>query len=627
MYKQCARFLGWLFVLMGLAVPVLAQDLNTQAAHFKVRRFVVHWTLQSDASSVKEIEVEREALTPTGAQLIGKYAQQINPQLQTMELVKAYTQKPDGRQIPVSPDGIQVQKGIATALTGVSWPDGQIHQVTFADLQVGDRAYWHVRIHQHTPELPGWARFYEYLPPNMAFDEALIRIEAPQSLHLNLQSQGWRETRQQNGQNIVHLFERSQPEPRLVDPNGVNTFNAFPRVVASTLGEHTELGRLFDQKARAQVRVTDEVKRLAESITRQSQTDQDKAADIYRWMQRNIRYVAIYLGQGGWVPHSVEWILDKRYGDCKDHAVLMQALLLAVGIQADTVLLYAGNEFELPEWPVGFSHCMVYLPRWGLYLDSTSTETPFGQLHWLDADKPVVVVSEAGARLQRTPSTTPELNRALVRSRYRIEADGKGHGEVQVEAQGYAAIELKQQLERIPAGLTGMAVQRILESSGWRGKGFARYPRVRWDQTDQSLSLVDLQIDNFVANPSAGSFSVHPELRLPLYIRTRIGNYNAPSRSLAITCIPFQLREEFEIEWADSYHLLSLPPSLKLHHTSGIDYEAHIEREGQTVRGWRQFTQSNPHHACPPEVYAERRSTMHAITQHLARGVLYEQRP
>jgi transglutaminase-like putative cysteine protease len=40
-------------------------------------------------------------------------------------------------------------------------------------------------------------------------------------------------------------------------------------------------------------------------------------------------------------------ILDKRYGDCKDHATLMEALLQTAGIASTPVLINAGNSYKL----------------------------------------------------------------------------------------------------------------------------------------------------------------------------------------------------------------------------------------------------------------------------------------
>jgi transglutaminase-like putative cysteine protease len=70
-----------------------------------------------------------------------------------------------------------------------------------------------------------------------------------------------------------------------------------------------------------------------------------------QWVSKNIRYVAIDIGNSGIVPHDADSVLANAYGDCKDHAVLYSALLKAKGIQSETVLINLGEAYTLPTWP------------------------------------------------------------------------------------------------------------------------------------------------------------------------------------------------------------------------------------------------------------------------------------
>src|SRR5207237_6980278 len=51
----------------------------------------------------------------------------------------------------------------------------------------------------------------------------------------------------------------------------------------------------------------------------------------------------------GWTPHEPSEIIKLRYGDCKDHATLMGALLAAKGIASEAVVVNAGNVYTLPQ--------------------------------------------------------------------------------------------------------------------------------------------------------------------------------------------------------------------------------------------------------------------------------------
>ncbi|MBT64148.1 MAG: hypothetical protein CML13_13150 [Puniceicoccaceae bacterium] len=96
-----------------------------------------------------------------------------------------------------------------------------------------------------------------------------------------------------------------------------------------------------------------------------------------------LRYVAIEFGIGGFRPRTPEQTITNRYGDCKDKANLLIALLKEMGIEAQFVLInrMSSTDPEFPGWQ--FNHAIAYVPAAeeqteDLWLDSTDTTTPFG---------------------------------------------------------------------------------------------------------------------------------------------------------------------------------------------------------------------------------------------------------
>ena len=82
-------------------------------------------------------------------------------------------------------------------------------------------------------------------------------------------------------------------------------------------------------------------------------------------MKKNIRYVGVYLSAGRVVPHDAASVLRNKFGDCKDKATLMAALLAAKGIASEQVLINFGNAYTLPDPPnmAAFNHVILYLPE------------------------------------------------------------------------------------------------------------------------------------------------------------------------------------------------------------------------------------------------------------------------
>ena len=300
-----------------------------------------------------------------------------------------------------------------------------------------------------------------------------------------------------------------------IDSNAANLITSTPRVMASTFRDHTQLAAAFAQQFNAKALVTDQVIKLAQTITGGKTTSKEQVAAIHNWVRKNIRYVAVYLGAGGWVPHDIGWILKNGYGDCKDHALLLQTLLKAVNIEAAPVLISTANEYVLAELPVGFNHCIVYIPDLNLFSDPTDGRIPPGALPWADSDKPVVVALSEGAKIMRTPAFTSANNHVTVRTELAISKEGKATGSIWIDAVGASATTLQDRLIQIPASMKGIAIQKLLEESNLVGRGIAQYAAVQRDTQAQSLKIADLEIDNLLNDPTAGSVNPHPALNLP----------------------------------------------------------------------------------------------------------------
>ena len=120
------------------------------------------------------------------------------------------------------------------------------------------------------------------------------------------------------------------------------------------------------------------------------------------WFVQDIRYVSIQMGigrGGGYRPRQASEVLQRGYGDCKDKANLLCALVRAMGGRAWLVPVYSGDpDYVHEEWasPQQFNHCIAAIsvsdscrapaiaqhPVLGrlLYVDPTDPDTPCGEL-------------------------------------------------------------------------------------------------------------------------------------------------------------------------------------------------------------------------------------------------------
>ena len=208
------------------------------------------------------------------------------------------------------------------------------------------------------------------------------------------------------------------------------------------LGAWSGVGRFVRDIESDRAVPSPEVAEVARSLTA-SLTDPDaKIRAIYEFVQSKINYVAISLDIGGWQPHASGDVLKYRYGDCKDKATLMIAMLRALGITANSVSINTRDD-GLPDMDspgLIFNHAIVAVPRAEggyLFLDPTSTDAPFGDLPWQDQGVPVVVVKEDGTvDLVETPLLAPERNRRRHTVTAVVLPDGTLEGTYVIEAWG-----------------------------------------------------------------------------------------------------------------------------------------------------------------------------------------------
>jgi hypothetical protein len=116
------------------------------------------------------------------------------------------------------------------------------------------------------------------------------------------------------------------------------------------------------------------VQEQARSLAAGLDNDEAKIAALTHHVQTNYTYKAIEFGRRARIPNKPAEIVRNKYGDCKDHAVLLQQMLQAVGVPARLVLasLRGPVQEDLPSLDQ-FDHMLLFVPgrAAGSFLDCT----------------------------------------------------------------------------------------------------------------------------------------------------------------------------------------------------------------------------------------------------------------
>jgi hypothetical protein len=214
-----------------------------------------------------------------------------------------------------------------------------------------------------------------------------------------------------------------------------------------------DMGKWQAELASGRRDVTPEINQKVAALTVGASTALLKMQRIAEFMQKDIRYVAIELGIGGFQPHSAADVFTHRYGDCKDKATLMSAMLKQASIDSYYVVINSRRGAVGPETPPMvflFDHMIlaIKLPdeaqgppyqalmnhqKLGrlLIFDPTNEKTPLGQLSGDLQGNYALLVTPDGGELVETPQLPPRSNGITRKAKLVLEAHGSLHGDVE----------------------------------------------------------------------------------------------------------------------------------------------------------------------------------------------------
>lgn len=245
---------------------------------------------------------------------------------------------------------------------------------------------------------------------------------------------------------------------------------ATQQVSIKTFANWSDVAAWMAELEDPQVQVDDALARKAYELTALAKTEYDKVRAIATYVQ-NIQYISIQTGLGrggGYRPHSSIEVFAKSYGDCKDKANLMRAMLKVVGIDAIPVSIYSGDpNYVRANWPSPqqFNHCIIAVkvsdatqastviqhPKLGrlLIFDPTDSETPIGDLPDHMQGSLALLDSKLATELVTMPTTPPEMNQLERIATLQLQADGAIAGQILENAKGQIAVEFRSQFRQL----------------------------------------------------------------------------------------------------------------------------------------------------------------------------------
>src|ERR1700730_4440425 len=310
-------------VLCGAAACVVLSALMTSLAlaeqpyepPVSLERLTYTFMVNADGSYREVCEVTIRIETPQAIVSEGARRIAYASSRETVKSIDAWIIQPDGTKIIVPPESIRTQDE-GTQGGSSEFSDTKYKVIVFPQVRVGSRLYWRSESFVHTPLFPGQF-FQDYtLSPLWRVEHWDVDITLPAGKALYVAKRGVDggfESRTADADHYRFTYER----PTSVSPDeyAVSEDDYADLLHVSTLPDVLAVGRLYQANAAPKAAVTDKIRARALNLTTGLAEEHEKARALYDWVSKNIRYVSVTLGSGGYGPHPADEVLAHEYGD------------------------------------------------------------------------------------------------------------------------------------------------------------------------------------------------------------------------------------------------------------------------------------------------------------------------
>jgi Domain of Unknown Function with PDB structure (DUF3857)/Transglutaminase-like superfamily len=318
-----------------------------------------------------------------------------------------------------------------------------------------------------------------------------------------------------------YTWELRDLPPLEIEPASPNLVNLVPRLAINywpaegvrapstrSFDNWNEVSRWYTSLTEPQSGADEKIAAKARELTAGAKTELERIRAIAAFVQ-HIQYISIQIGVGRWRPHAAPQVFSKSYGDCKDKANLVRAMLGSINIQAFPVLIFLGDPTYVREdWPsvLQFNHCIVAIrvsdetvaatvikhPALGrlLIFDATDEHTPIGDLPDEEQGSLALIAAGDAGGLLRMPSMPPESSWLERNADVVLTADGAITASVKERSTGQAAVNER----RAFRSLSSADYKQMIERWVTRGATAAKVTKVQ-PADNRSEGKFDLDVD------------------------------------------------------------------------------------------------------------------------------------
>jgi tetratricopeptide (TPR) repeat protein len=380
----------------------------------------VNVTATGDEYYVRYVQ---KAVNQAGLQGMGQVDLYVDPRYQglTINAIQVVRQ---GKVMDAAPAARFTELPVENELDRLIYRGLYKVNVVLADLRVGDVVDFAYTLRSQEKFFPGQfaTRMQLGWGEPLHWQRVRLRYPATRPLQVRFNRPGLAVNPVTSGEVTEFSYVSQDAKPVLDEAGRPSWYEPWAVMEVSDFPEWRDVAGRFSTLFKLGARPRPRLNALVAELDKGPPGAEERISQALQYVQDNIRYTSIAIDRGAFKPSDPEVVLERRFGDCKDKALLLSTILRRYGIDATPALVntYRGRALPLglpSAW--AFDHAIVRVRAAGgeYWVDPTSfrQQTPLRELSPPDFAQSLVLAPETtGLATIPRPSSSAARVDALV---------------------------------------------------------------------------------------------------------------------------------------------------------------------------------------------------------------------
>ncbi len=354
--------------------------------------------IKANGTLISKKHVMIKVLTEAG-RAAGDVVIPFNSYFDKLKVNIARTINPNGDIQDVAKDAILEESSFADFPV---FSDFKVKKIIFPGVKIGSVIEYEIETIENNKFIPGFS-FVFTIPVKWIVWRARFSVDVPNSMPVKYKAEKFLNAFPlitAGNKSKIYTWQEDYLHVKGGDePSAANYMKIGPYVAFSAIEDWHKINDWGLNLARNQFNPDKTVEQQANALIKGRKQDKKGLIEpVFNFVSRNIRYVAIELGEASFKPYPAAEVLKNAYGDCKGKSALLVAMLKSIGIPAYPALLVTNNSgFILEDIPmVNFNHMIVAVPdgEGYLFLDPTAEMLTFDRLPFFEQGCDVFIIKK-----------------------------------------------------------------------------------------------------------------------------------------------------------------------------------------------------------------------------------------